>query len=239
MNMMKIVAIFLAGASFSLANISGIVTDTGTTPIAGAIIKLEQGGQAATSGLDGKFIIVTSTALNRLATQSFSPNISATICHDLLYLCVAKSAVVPITAFEINGKWISSIQYYIGAGEISLVLPETGIGIYLYKVKLDNKKFIIKGNSLEKKSIRVYTKNSSSSNHLAKHTLSMVAINDVISSKKAGYLNYRCVLYNNDTSGVQIKMIENAGDLTDIDGNVYQTVRIGTQVWLAENLRVT
>ena len=34
-------------------------------------------------------------------------------------------------------------------------------------------------------------------------------------------------------------MLPNAGNVIDIDGNVYQSVRIGNQVWTVENLKTT
>ena len=44
--------------------------------------------------------------------------------------------------------------------------------------------------------------------------------------------------YGNDVTVVLLKNGTEA-PVTDVEGNVYKTVRLGTQVWMAENLRVT
>jgi uncharacterized protein (TIGR02145 family) len=78
-----------------------------------------------------------------------------------------------------------------------------------------------------------------SPNSLAKQTRTAAVINDVISVKKEGYLDYRVIVTNPDTSGIVIKMIVCAGTVTDADGNVYQSVKIGNQIWTTENYRST
>lgn len=231
----------LVGVSLCMANISGIVTDTGTTPIPGVVVQLEKGGQKDTTEANGSFsLVIGTTGILPGESKLLQNGLSARISGNLMTVTLAKRAVVAIATFDLGGKALSTMRKTLDAGCRSIELPYHGAGVYLYKVKSGNSEVVLKGNSIGGiSSGSSVTTQGSSSNPLAKQALSTAAINDVIAATKTGYLHYQCVQHNDDTSGVAIKMIANAGDMTDIDGNVYQTVRIGTQVWMAENLRVT
>ncbi|NLG18375.1 MAG: hypothetical protein GX556_13665 [Fibrobacter sp.] len=240
MNCIKAFLAVLNVASFCVANISGIVTDTGTTPIPHAIVLLEKSGQMATTGADGSFTISTSAVILDNNAKRLQNSLSPKICGNLLILSIAKRSTVKVTAFNLKGKSISFLIKTIEPGNHTLPLPQRGAGVFLYKVKTDNSTFLLKGTTVSnipyRKSLATQDK---SSIPLAKQMQSKTVINDVIAATKSGYLTYRVVIGNSDTSGIEIKMIVNAGDVMDQDGNVYQSVRIGNQVWTVENLRTT
>ena len=51
--------------------------------------------------------------------------------------------------------------------------------------------------------------------------------------------NTTCTAYGNQQSLTTTGNLANCGTVTDIDGNVYNTVTIGTQCWMVENLKTT
>lgn len=61
----------------------------------------------------------------------------------------------------------------------------------------------------------------------------------VIVVTREGQLDHRDLITGPVVDGMDIRMIPNAGDVTDVDGNVYQSVRIGNQVWTVANLKTT
>jgi uncharacterized protein (TIGR02145 family) len=230
----------LAGVSLSMANISGKVTDTGTTPIAGAVVKLENTGWTAITGADGSFTLGANMGILPGNGKLLPNGLSARISGNLMTIMIAKPAVVEVATFDLDGKEFSNVRQAMDAGSHFLALPQRSASIYLYKIKSGNGELMLKGNSIGcASSGSAVLSQGPASNRLAKQEKVAAATNDVITVTKDGLLIYRVAVSNFDTSGIEIKMIVCAGTVTDTDGNVYQTVRFGNQEWTVENLRTT
>ena len=192
-------------------NISGKVTDTGGTPLSGAMVKLVNAGLTATTGADGNFTL-TSTCVHGQNNQSLTHRLSAAIHNGVLYVNLQEESDVEITTFTLQGKVIAKLKRTMGAGTNFLELPMRSAGVYLYKVKFGSSEFMIKSPLIDGISHGTATSvQGSSSNALAKRAKSAAAFNDAILATKDGYLSYRMGITNSDTSGIEIKMMVGTG----------------------------
>lgn len=71
--------------------------------------------------------------------------------------------------------------------------------------------------------------------NLGKYTVELIVTN----SNGTNTMTKTDYIIVNSSNGILFNPDLTYGSVTDIEGNVYKTIQIGTQVWMAENLRVT
>jgi formylglycine-generating enzyme len=163
-------------------NISGRVTDTGGTPLPGAVVKLVNAGLTATTGADGNFTL-TSTGVHGQNNQWLAHRLSAGIFNGALCVNLQEESDVEMTTFTLQGKAIATLRRTLGAGTNSLALPRMGAGVYLYKVKLGGSEFMIKSPFVDGISHGTATSvQGSSSKALTKRAKSVAGLKDPAAS---------------------------------------------------------
>jgi uncharacterized protein (TIGR02145 family) len=223
-------------------NISGVVKDSAGVGISGAVISLEKAKISTTTAANGSFLLSsTQTSIQEKNIPIITENSHAFLSSGNLNIVLNARSIVEVSVYNVQGRILSSLKKIMPAGFHLIALSQQGAGVYLLKLKIDNKIFYQKGTAITTRlgSSDAMSIESKSNESLLKKEAVTVSINDVISVKKDGQLDYRLIIKKSDTTNIEIKMIPCEATVTDADENVYQAVRIGNQLWTTTNLRTT
>jgi hypothetical protein len=197
--------------SAQIINISGRVTDTSGSPISGALVELEKGGQKTTTGTDGRFSLRDGiTNIGGHNNQALPQMLIAAMREGILSINVTGRSDVTITAFSPQGKLLWAGRLIMQAGTHSVALPCNGSGVSFCNVKSGNHMVVLKDCSVEtvSRGTALSGKGPGSSAALAKRAKVTEVINDTLTVTKTGYLDYRMPIRNSDTSGIEITLAD-------------------------------
>lgn len=228
-------ALLIVFKSFAATiEIKGTVIDSNGRGLANATIELKYAKLVATSGQDGTFKLSGILEKKNGLQKVILPEI--TFSKKRFNIRVDRKTDADITIFDLMGKVQLHINKKQIQGIISFDLPNIKDGIYLMMISDGIAKKAYKV-SVFNQNIGMETLHCGVEKSATRKNATLLT-EDIILVKAQGYLNYNMKI-SKYIDSLNIIMQPSAGDVVDIDGNVYQCVRIGSQIWTVENYRST
>jgi uncharacterized protein (TIGR02145 family) len=235
--------VFFATVSMCLAqavNISGVVKNKDGVGIDSVVVRLGKADITAMTGPDGSFTLKENATGTKQFPKLWSSDDNYRIIqnNDRLFFVGMEQAKVKLAVYDINGKLLLGRDKGSSSKNQSMTLPHFAGGIRIYQVSVNNERSVFKGIA----GLNTHDGAAPSFDEisLAKRAKTTGLIDDALLFTKDGYTLTRVAITKPDTSGIQITLsLPVTGTVSDADGNTYQTVQIGNQVWTTENFRST
>ena len=222
-------------------NISGQVKNGSGTGIEGVTVRLGKAKLSTTTGSNGNFNLTGNL------TGIQQPARPAAVKHDnnlfeldnnTLIIHSREQTNVEIKVYDCTGRLVASLGNTTSAKNHAFALPSLSRGIHIFRISMRGNTCMFKAITGPKaQCVPGSSWETASTARLSRTTAS---VDDALLFTKTGYQLYRLRITNTDTSGIQATL--NAwvtGTVSDGEGNSYQTIQYGNQVWTVENLRTT